>query len=811
MKFSGFLKTLGIFLLGLIILLSSTVYLVYHNTGDSFSEVQSSFLSAPVKVYRDALGTPTIIGENLKDVLFAQGYEFARDRLWQLEFYRSVAAGELSRLFGKDLVNADKALRKMGIYRAAEVAASKLSPQFVDYLEAYVAGVNEYIQTHQNALPLEFQILGVKPKQLTIVNVISMQGVMSFTLAYAGLSAELQRLQLVKKVGGEKSLEILPVDYKPAADYLRNVTVNDVGALGTDMSKNALIKVFGDLQKLAMGVGSNNWVVSGKLTQSGKPILANDMHLDLSAPGIWYQVQLIAKDGSLHVQGFALPGIPFIIAGHNEKIAWGYTNTRLDAVDLFYLKRNETHYLVNDTVWVPFDKKVETIEVKGSDPVEFSYELSKFGVMDTIDGTEYAIRWTLTEGYERDQIIRAIFGLNVAENVNDIHEALRYFAVPGQNVVFATVDGQIGYQFAGLIPLRKNGFGLLPQNGSNGNNDWIGEVPYEDQLFVVDPQKGYFVTANQDVDTRHQFYISDMYDVAYRAKRISQILENQTNFDLPSGKFSEQDIIRIQADVYTLAAEDILDPVIGSLMSYDFSSLTDDTNMVADALSLLKNWDKKVIASSTAATIFVTFRIHYVHQTFSDELGYNLTNDINYRSHGALVRFLKNPENVTWFDNVNTTTKENYVDIAAQALVNAIAQLKENLGDDMSKWTWGSLHQVTFVHPMGAVLSFLNVGSAPSNGSTFTVNAGGGYGWDVRNLDYSQAFGSSERIVARVESSWSNVYGITPPGISGNRFSKHYGDRFDDWRYVRLTKWTFGEKNVIETQQLAVEYKKEEL
>lgn len=811
MQLSTLFKGLGVGFLSLLLFMSTTAYLVVHNSEDSFSEIQSSYLSETVRVYRDEMGAPTIVGSNINDVLFAQGYEFARDRMWQLEFYRSVSTGELSRLIGPSQIDNDKALRKLGIHRAAQQTAERLPDQYKEYIQSYVNGLNTYIRSHQNALPIELEILGVKPKEWSVIDTLAIQGVMAFDLAYGGLSAELRRLTLVQAIGGEKSLEVLPVVYEPASEYLRNVNVSDVGALGADFTQHPLNTMFGGIDKLALGVGSNNWVISGNLTNSGAPILANDMHLGLSTPGIWYQVHLVATDGSLNVQGFALPGAPFVVAGHNEDIAWGFTNTGLDAIDLFYLKRNSTHYLVNNSDWLPFEIRKETIPVKGGAPVEFEYELSKFGVMDIIDGTEYAIRWTLTEGYERDQIFRAIYSLNVATNVNEIHEALRYFAVPGQNVVFATVSGNIGYQFTGLMPIRTNGYGLLPQNGSNGLNDWNGSVPYEDQLFIVNPEKGFFGTANQEIDDRHLFYIAENYAVEYRGKRINQILDNQTNFDLQGTKFSEIDVMKMHGDTYSLAVDDILIPVFNGLKSYDFSKLQNaDLEIIQNVLSRFENWDHRMISSSPEATVFVTFRINFVHSTFVDELGYNLTSSINYAAHRSLARFLKNPDDVVWFDDKTTTENETAVDIAARALANSIDFLKENYGSSIEDWNWGAVHKATFEHAMGAVLPFLNVGPAPSNGTTFTINAGGGRGGDVENLSFGQTHGPSERLIARVEPNWSVVYGLTPPGISGNRFSEHYNDAYDKWRLIDYSQWQFSVDVVQSNQDLTAVYTKEE-
>ncbi len=797
--------TLVVFL-ALIMILSGGIYLGLNNSYDTFGQVSSTHLTNSVTVYRDKLGIPTIVGKTLKDVVYAQGYEFARDRLWQLEFYRSVANGELSRIIGPSQLSADIFLRKLGIKRAAIATEQRLPSNVTDLVASYVQGLNDYITSHKNSLPLEFQVLGVGPKLWTVADSLAVQGVMSYDLAFGGLQSELRRLDMIKAVGGAKSLDIIPITYRPASNYVGNLTKQDVSKLKALLPNNPLSALFGSFDRTSIGVGSNDWVVGGAHTVSGNPIVSNDMHLGLAAPGIWYQVNLIVSDGSFQVQGFSLPGGPFVVAGHNKNIAWGFTNTGLDAIDLFALNQNSTHYLMNGNTWKKFTYIDEKIPVKGQNPYDLKIKFSHFGVMN-LTRNGYAVKWTLNVGYQRDQIFRSLVLLNQAKTAADIHNALYYFAVPGQNVVFATTSGDFGYQFTGLIPKRTMGFGVLPQNGSAPGIDWNGSIPYDQQLYVLNPSKGFFATANQEIDTRHLFYIAETYAVKYRGERINQFLSAKIS---ANEKMTPATMKQLQADIYSLAVDDILTPVLSGLEKYDFTKLNANVPLIQKALGYLKTWDKKMYVKSIAASIFVTFRINFVHYTFVDKLGYNLTRDVNYKAHEALATFLKNPTNNPWFDINGTSKKETYIDVAALALNHTISFLSKKYSSNIDLWAWGQLHKVTFAHVFGNRVPFIsmNVGPAPSNGTTFTVNAGGGRGGDINNLDFSQTHGPSERAIYEVEPTWSNVYGLLPPGESGNQLSPHYADSFRNWLDVHYTKWVFNLDEVKAQQPISVVYRR---
>lgn len=795
-------KVSAIVLLALLLTSGLWLWSGIHNAYDSVTTtIEDESLSAPVKVYRDERGTPTIIGNALPDVVFAQGYEHARDRLWQLEFTRSVANAELSRLFGSDLLESDIFLKTLDLKRNAEHALQQSSPEIKQLLTQYVAGVNRYISDHRGNLPLEFQLLNVQPKLWTLLDIFGVQGMMSYDLAWSGVDKELNFLKVYQQIGMNKTLQIMPIETPFVKAYLQsyNESMEGLSTSFHDYPRDILGPI-----GLAYGIGSNNWVVSGNKTDSGNPIVANDPHLGLTTPGIWWKVHLIVTDGSYHVEGFALPGAPLVIVGHNQQVAWGVTNTGTDAVDLFYFKSNDTHYLVGNT-WKKFQIITKTIEIKGTDDYTLTYKLSDFGPIMDFDGTEYAVKWVLQEGLERDKLIRAVYDLNIATSVDDIHEALINWAVPGQNIVFADIQGNIGYQYTGAVPIRKNGYGILPHNASTGMYDWQGVENYSKQLYIKNPSKGYFATANERIDTTNTMYINEFYAVGYRGRRINTVLDNGTNFKYSDGSsFSIDDIKQLQNDVYDSSVEDFLSPRLSALQSGTYTA-----DLAQQAVQQLSTFDGYTTTASIAATIYSTYRMFFIYNTIVDELGSSLAVNNEYLAHIRIGEWsVADPTNA-WFDNVNTTKVETADDIAVSSLDQAVNYLTTHYGSDMSQWNWGNIHRVSFAHVMGEVVPFLNNGPEPNGGTTFTVDVGGAPNMNKDgSLAYDQGHGASMRFIAEIESTWSHVYGVVTPGESGYMLSDNYGDGFPMWLNSEYTQWQFQQTTIVSRYKISAEYRR---
>ncbi|MHA2030441.1 MAG: penicillin acylase family protein, partial [Candidatus Kariarchaeaceae archaeon] len=616
------LKNFLAYFLVIIISLSFGIFLSFKNTSDYYvSELEFDELSGDVKVYRNEYGIPTIIADNTDDLFFAQGYEYARDRLWQAELFRSIANGETSRFGGSDSLDTDKFLRTLRLKESAVLEYNRADEFTKQAVDRYVEGLNKYIDYHLSNLPLEFEIIDLgrliggnlesfKPKKWEPEDVFALQGVMAYDLSYDAARRELLRQDLLVNLGAERALELIPIHNPEAEEYFLNATVNNLSLNSINFARSfPLLDSFAQ----SLDVGSNNWVISGNLTESGNPILSNDPHLGLTTPSIWWQVHLYAKDGSYHVEGYSLPATPGITIGHNENVAWGVTNTGTDAIDIFYFNTRNINgveqYFIDD-VWKEFVYEKHEIPVAGEDDEDFTLKMTDYGpVMDKeifniTDSKTYVLRWSMFEPIDDSGIFDAILKINRATTADDIKSAAKEWSVPGQNLVFATLDGDIGYQYTGFAPIRKvNGSGVLPQNGSDSRFGWeespdgaTAYIPYSVHYSVVNPEEGYFVTANAKVDKSDNFYITDLYATDHRTDRILQMIDEGEDFIV-------EDMLDMQSDVLNLYANDILDPL---LLDIDPSS----SEIATLAYPFLSDWDRTMDKESVGATIFGTFRIY---------------------------------------------------------------------------------------------------------------------------------------------------------------------------------------------------------
>lgn len=803
-------KNILVYLILILLSLSFGIFLSFKSTNDYFvSELSFSELTSDVRVYRDEFGVPTIIADNQDDLFFAQGYEYARDRLWQAEFYRSVAHGELSRLFGPDLLDSDKFLRTLKLRESADLEYAQSSEHTKRIVDQYIAGLNKYMKLHASNLPLEFEILdlgrvvggdfkSLQPKKWVPQDVFALQGVMAYDLSYDAAKREILRQDLLVNLGPEKALDLLPIHNPEGEAYFLNSTVNPLTT-----KSGEYLRSFPLLENLAMGVdvGSNNWVISGDLTKSGNPLLSNDPHLALATPSIWWQVHLYSTDGTFHVEGYSLPGTPGIVIGHNEYAAWGVTNTGTDSIDLFYFntrtESNGNEQYFHDNEWKNFDYSTHMIPVDGEADEEFILKSTVYGpvldreLFNVSDDKTYALRWTLHEPSNNSALFDAILSIDVATNADEIVQATKYWSVPGQNIVYATIDGDIGYQYTGFAPIRKvSGSGVLPQNGSDPTFGWDGYVPFSEHFSIRNPDEGYFVTANAKIDITDNFYITDLYATDHRTDRIKQFLKQNKDY-------SVDDMLRLQSDVLNLYAVEIIDHLLNhidpSIVSSDLSSLAES------AYNYLSKWNHLMDKDSVGATIFATFRIYLEEFTLKDEIDTITELPYLYEKYAGYARYLMpniagNISSI-WFDDVSTSdTVETGAVIASKAFAASIEFLEDKLGKDVSSWKWGKLHKVVFEHPIADNAPFIdfNEGYMRNSGSSFTVKAAGGTpSWTEDGPEFIQTNGQSMRLIAEVEKSWSNVWGIVAPGESGHYGDDHRADSASDWVNTINHKWDF--------------------
>ena len=778
-----------------------SLYLGINNSYDNIAAtITSDDITDVVKVYRASDNTPTIIGKTIADVIFGQGYEFARDRTWQLEFTRSVTNGELSRLFGRDFVDSDKFLRTIGLKSSAESTYERMKvddPLGITYIESYVRGINTYFRLHESSPPEELVLLGRSPKEWSVIDVLAVQGLMAYDLAWSGLSRELNMQELFNAVNASTAVEILDFQNPDVISYLKNFTFSKTTVSTTQY--NPLRGLLGS-QGFNSGIGSNNWVIHGNLTKSGKPLFANDPHLGLTTPSIWWKIHLIATEESLNIEGFALPGIPFITIGHNENVVWGITIAGTDAVDLFYLNMNETHYLVGE-IWYQIEKIPQTITLENGETINFDINKTMFGPLLDINGTTYAISWVLNQNYESDLIFKTLRLLSIAKNVDEVHDALEFFSTPGSNFVFADVSGNIGYQYTGVAPIRKSGFGIFPKNASTGEFGWDGFEPYSKHLYVKNPEKGYFQTANQRIDTSNTFYISEDYSTGYRAKRIESLLSSKS-------RFTVSDIIAYQNDIYNIATLEFLDPVYSSIKA-NYAPEDSYKNIVTSLFTELDSWNKEMAIDSISASFFAVYHNFFVYETIRDELGEDVANSNVYDAHIKVGNWTQNEQTNKWFDDSRTTGVETAKEIAVRAFDKSLRYLIDNFGRDINQWKWGMIHQVTFSHTLGGQLPFFNSDTKPSSGSYFTLNAGGAPSWSSpQDISFSQSEGPSFRLIANVTTDWEGTQGIVPIGSVGSLSSPQRSDLYEAWLSGAYISWNFDRETTEATHKLHTTFRR---
>jgi penicillin amidase len=753
------ISIIGMILLGLILVVAVGGYVWFEWTTRkslplTSGEIALAGLKEDVEIIRDTYGVPHIYAKNEPDLYFGLGYAMAQDRLWQMEFFRRLGHGQLSEILGEELVEVDLFFRKI-----AAAGVNRKIPDDLAYLQKFfVDGVNAYLKTHSDRLPFEFKLLGYKPEPWTAEDYIAILKVLNWGLS-SGWRVDLTAARILEKVGMEKWKEAFPV-WPDHAPLILPEESRALSELSAPFSKTICIAE--GLTGFSTPAASNNWVVSGKKSVTGKPILANDPHLGLSNPTFWWEAHLVCP--TINVSGFAIPGVPGIATGHNLDIAWGVTNVMVDDVD-FYIEKinpeNPRQYWFKDH-WEDMKVREETIRVKGRDPVKAEILLTRHGPIVT-DGKgpnekTLSAKWAFTEGLQPSQ---AAYLLAKAKNIQDLKEALKYWELPCQNLVFADVHGNIGYWCCATIPIRPKGVGMLPMPGWTEEYEWKGYVPFEKRPHRINPKENFFATANNKViGDRYPHFISRYWEPLDRITRIHQLLKAKE-------KLSVDDFKAIQQDVYSSLASEMVPKMIQVLES----RFTDKEGQKAE--ELLSKWDSVMDKDSVGACLFeVTFR-KMMDNIFRDELGEDLFNEYIRTSTfppSALRRMIRKGSSL-WFG------KKSLEDILEMSMKQMLSGLREVIGGDMNKWTWGKIHSLTFEHALGKkrLLAWIfNLGPFQVGGSHLTVN--------MRYYPYEEPYrvkhGVSERMIVDLSNIGSSLH-VLPTGESGNLKSPHHKDQID--------------------------------
>jgi penicillin G amidase len=721
-------------------------------------------LTAPVRISRDAMGIPTIVAHDDTDAAFALGYVHAEDRLYQMDVRRHFAAGRLSEWFGAPAVDSDRMMRTLGLARAAERQFDVLPPEVQAGLTAYAAGVNAYLRERRTALPLEYYLLRAEPDPWRPADGL-IAGKLTAWLLAGNYRSELVHAHVAERVKPEE----MPILY-PAYPKDGPVVLGDLAPIYRALPLERLIALMPAIEDPARA--SNNWVVDGSHTVSGKPILANDPHLELQMPGFWYLTRLITPDHTL--SGGTIAGSPEIIIGQNERIAWGFTNTGSDVSDLFIEKTDPDDagkYLTPDGSR-PFVTRIETIRVRGADPVEITVRETRHGpvVSDLAEFPPptaepgYALALSATYLMDGDRTPQAFWEINHAGDWPSFYRALAKFDAPEQNVVYADVDGHIGFAAPARVPIRAKGDGWMPMPGWTGEYDWTGFVPFDELPQLVDPPSGRIVTANNKiVPDSYPFFLGRDWDTPYRAQRIASLLDRQPQ--------SPESTAAIQRDIFSTAADRLLPLMLDAPAS---------TPRARSALERLKAWDRRMDKDKVEPLIFTAWLRELNRTLLADKLGGAFED--YWSLHPEVIESILR-EHTDWCDDRTTVVVEVCSEQLASALDRALDELTRAYGSDMDEWRWGRAHPAEFRHLLlsriWGLRSLFRL-SIPADGGNDTVNRGG---MSIRNAaaPYQDVLGPGLRMVVDMADPRAAHFMIVP-GQSGNPLSPNYDDLMRPWR-----------------------------
>jgi penicillin amidase len=771
-------------------------------------------ISAKVRVVRDGQGVPTIEAATLEDLFFAQGYVTAQDRLWQMDMMRRAAAGELSEVIGEDTVKMDREQRILGLRLAAEAAEKIISARDRAYFDAYTRGVNAFLESHRDRLSLEFRLLKYTPRPWTVTDSLLVGARMVQDLNHYSNPPALTREKILAMLGPELTADLYVnsswrdrpptetrrIEGEPAANSSDEEDDDDeevdpeggnsrltsaLPSAPVSPSPFAATSAFTSDLSLeeddSFRPGSNNWVVSGQHTVSGKPLLSNDMHLDHQMPNLWFEAHLKTTSGNFDVAGVTLPGIPFVIVGHNQRIGWGFTNVGPTVEDDFIEEFNAQGQYKTPKGWMDAQHRQETIHVKGKPDVTLDVVTTRHGpiITELLPGEtrKIALRWTLQDGMGL-----MFFDVNSAENWDQFRKAFSTFGAPGQNVMYGDVDGHIGYQATGRVPIRAAGDGSLPVNGSDDAHEWKGWIPFDEMPHVYDPPAGILATANGRIAPNgYKYSISTEWEAPWRTDRIYRVLES-------GKKFAPADMLTLQMDVSSTYDRFCADKFV-----YAIDHAASASDRAKRAAEILRDWDGRMSADSAAPTIETKARQELARLLLEPKLGPAPDGpNLNAKSGALSWKSYHWAMSSVWLENVLTKQPARWLPpgysdfgtLLTAALENVVKHPQAELvpGNssrvgprapaDLSQWKWGKTYPVEIDHLVLSQLPligrFTGPGLHPLSGSSYTVKAVG------------RGFGPSERLTwnfANFDESTLNV--VT--GESGIFLSPYYMDQWAAW------------------------------
>lgn len=732
-------------------------------------------LTGKVTIKYDENRIPHIFAENEHDLYYAQGYITATDRLWQMDIQTRQAAGRLAEVLGPQLLEIDRYHRRMGMVYGAEktLKAMMQEPAVRKMILAYTDGINAYIhRLHSRQYPIEFKMLDYTPEDWQPINCAFLLKLMSETLA--GSSNEFAMSNILKQFGAKTTNDLFP-DYPFREDPIIPVgTKWDFKPLPIPKPSVSFLAQMNDSAKRvvkAEGIGSNNWAVSGSKTANGYPILANDPHLNLTFPSIWYQVQLSAP--SVNVYGVSLPGSPCVILGFNNNISWGITNVDADILDWYQVKfkdNKKTEYWYNNQ-WNETNRRVEVINIRGQKPLYDTVIYTHHGPVvyedkaKKGDGPDFvpvgdALRWI---AHDASDELMTMYILNRGKNYTDYRKALTYFNAPASNFVFASKDNDIAITPNGKYPLKFKDQGKFILDGTDPANDWHGWVPFDQNPTVKNPPRGFVSSANQSsTDPTYPYYINWSFAPYERGKRINDRLAAMQKATVDSMRI-------LQTDTYSIRAQDILP----SMLKYIDASKMDQTQLAA--LGIVKNWNKDYAINSTGATVFNAWWLKVYDMIWGDDFAAKDLQE-NYPSMDRTEQLIMQDPTSKWFDDTRTQAKETCAAIINKAFKASVNELSHHYGKPGKSWQWGSVKKLEITHLTRQ--EAFSSGNFPTGGTGSTINA------------LNNGHGPSWRMVVQMGPTVKG-YGILPGGASGNPGSFFYDDMLKTWQQGKLKELLF--------------------
>jgi penicillin amidase len=774
------IKTLLLIIILLLVVAAGAFGWFYSTARASLPQVDGTLavpgLQGPVNVIRDAHGVPHLTAGGLEDLFYAQGYVTAQDRLWQMDMTRRAVAGEMSEILPATggppsapsrstsaprpritWIAYDKQQRILGFRSVAEHVVTHLSPRDRSFFEAYARGVNAYMVQQKDRLPIEFRMLGYAPRPWTAADSV-MVGIGMSQLLNPQYETEYWREKLGQRLSPDLMQDLYPVtswrDHPPASDIAPAKIVAALSitpGVSTNLAHLPGAGSGNDDDCAACIPGSNNWVVSGAHTTTGKPLLSNDMHLPHREPGVWYEVQL--HSGDFNVEGFTLPGMPFVIVGHNQRIAWGFTNLNPDVQDLFIENFNSTGEYQTPSGWAKPDVRHEIIKVKDRPDVALDVVITRHGpiVSSLFPGEtrQIALQWLI---YDTRDIGIPLFDLDSAQNWDQFRKALSVFATPSQNVVYGDVDGNIGYQPMGFVPIRASGDGTVPEPGADGKHDWTGYVPFDKLPAVYNPPGGIIATANSRITPGgYPYLLATQWFPPYRTERIYHVLQS-------GRKFSASDMLALQTDITSEYDRFFADHFVYAI---DHSSKASDR--ARKAADVMRGFDGRMLADSAAPTIEVKTRAVLWQMLLESKLGREWDRYEWSQAAVALENIVQNQP-----DRWLPSGYSNFNDLLAAAVDKAVADGPS----DLKQWKYGEEYPVVIMHPLFAAIPGMREFGAPGR----HPQSGGGY--TVKQV--GRNFGPSERMTVDFSNLDASTFNLVI-GESGQVFSPHYMDHWDAW------------------------------